>query len=257
MKISICAIVKDEKDLIEWIIYHKLIGFDHFYIYDNNDSPLKLNFEFCTVVRFPGSFVQIEAYKHYLSNFSQQSDYVCVIDADEYVVINGKNILESISKFPDHDAIVLNWKNFVNLNEKRSDGLLFDVVRHWQVTKNGYSPVIKTISKTKNLIDIDNPHYFIYNKEAKVLGADFLEQKDDKLLHNLIKEPIIWINHYYIKSLKEFKFKCEVRGRAVSGSGKCFLDELSPFKRITSKSTPILNWVEKVKNEKNKYFGEN
>ena len=39
-KISICCIVKNEDDLLEWALYHKLIGFDHIYIYDNNDSPI-------------------------------------------------------------------------------------------------------------------------------------------------------------------------------------------------------------------------
>lgn len=257
MKISICAIVKDEKDLIEWIIYHKLIGFDHLYIYDNNIKPLKLNFDFCTVIPFPGDFMQIEAYKHFIKNFSNESNYVCVIDADEYVVIQEQNILECISKFPEHDAIVLNWKTFVNMNEKRPLGLLFDVVRSWQITGLGYSPVVKSIAKTKYLKDIDNPHYFIYNKKAKILGADFTEQGSDKLLFNLNNQPNIWVNHYYIKSLEEFRYKCEIRKRAVSGSSKRFSEEIKPFNRLSNKPTPILGWVEKVKNEKNKYFGEN
>ena len=257
MKISICAIVKDEKDLIEWIIYHKLIGFDHFYIYDNNIEPLKLNFDFCTVIPFPGDFMQIEAYKHYINNFSNESDYVCVIDADEYVVIQEQSVLECISKFPEHDAIVLNWKTFVNMNEKRSPGLLFDATRDWQITGFGYSPVVKSIAKTEYLSDIDNPHYFIYNKKAKILGADFNEQGSDKLLFKLNKQPNIWINHYYVKSLEEFRYKCEVRKRAVSGSCKRFSEEIKPFKRLSNKPTPILDWVEKVKSEKDKYFGEN
>lgn len=252
MKTSICAIIKDEKDIIDWIIYHKLIGFDHLYIYDNNEFPLKLNFNFCTFIHYPGNFMQLNAYKHYINNFSKEYDYVCLIDGDEYVVINEMSISESISKFPDHDVIVLNWKNFINLNKKRPEGLLFDIVRNWQITKNGYSPVIKSIAKTKYIKDIDNPHYFEYNKKVRILGADFLEQKSDKIVHNLKKEPNIWINHYYIKSLEEFKYKCEIRGRAVSGNSKKTNKELNQFKKLSNKPTPILKWIDKVKDYRRK-----
>jgi len=36
---SICIMVKDEEYYIqEWLEYHRLIGFEHFYIYDNNSE---------------------------------------------------------------------------------------------------------------------------------------------------------------------------------------------------------------------------
>ena len=36
---SICAIFKDESlSIKEWIEYHKLIGVEHFYLYNNNST---------------------------------------------------------------------------------------------------------------------------------------------------------------------------------------------------------------------------
>ena len=34
-KVVICAIIKDEPDLEEWLAYHFIIGFHHVYLYDN------------------------------------------------------------------------------------------------------------------------------------------------------------------------------------------------------------------------------
>ena len=40
--LSICAIAKDELDLEEWVIYHHIVGVNHFYIYDNESKiPIK------------------------------------------------------------------------------------------------------------------------------------------------------------------------------------------------------------------------
>ena len=33
--LSLCCIIKDEKYLEEFIIYHHIVGVEHFYIYDN------------------------------------------------------------------------------------------------------------------------------------------------------------------------------------------------------------------------------
>lgn len=36
---SICAIVRNEaRYILEWIAYHKAVGIDHFYIYDNQST---------------------------------------------------------------------------------------------------------------------------------------------------------------------------------------------------------------------------
>ena len=44
IKLSVCAIIKNEdKYLIEWLIYYKMIGVTKFYIYDNNSSDNSKN----------------------------------------------------------------------------------------------------------------------------------------------------------------------------------------------------------------------
>jgi predicted MPP superfamily phosphohydrolase len=271
-KISICAIVKNEVDIKEWIAYHRAIGFDHLYIYDNNDEPLDLNCDFCTFVKFPGETQQINAYKHFIQNYSNQTEYVCMIDGDEYVVFKEKykDIKEIIQEFPeDLDALILNWKQFINKKE-RSDGLLFESNKQWQeynfckgykqpIKRLKYNKNIKTIAKTNTIKDIESPHYFIHNKNAQVYCGDLINkhsrsnnETNDNLANAIFQletEPLIWINHYYIKSLEEFKYKCEIRGRPTVVEKKNYQKELQSINDgdLREEPTEILNWVDRVK----------
>lgn len=271
-KISICAIVKNEIDLKEWLAYHKAIGFDHFYIYDNNEEPINLNYDFCTTVRFPGELQQINAYKHFIKNHANNTEYVCMIDGDEYVVFKEKynSIKEIIEEFPeDLDAVMLNWKQFINKQEKRDPGLLFDSVRKRQeynfckgykqpVKKLQFNKNIKTIAKTNSIQDVISPHYFIHNKQAKIYCGDLankhsrsFDEKNDQLanaIYQMETDPLIWINHYYVKSLEEFKYKCEVRGRPTVEVKKDYLKEIKYVNdnELVEDSNEILNWKEKV-----------
>lgn len=269
-KISICAIIKDEKDLKEWIAYHKVIGFDHFYIYDNNENPIELNYNFCTHIKFPGKNQQINAYKDFIKNYAKETEYVCLIDADEYVVFKEKykSVKEIIEEFPeDLDALMLNWKLFANKEEKRNAGLVFDIIRTKQqhISSRGYKQKvsisefdknIKTIAKTSTIHDVPNPHHFVHNKNAQVYCGDLINkhprsfsEKNDLIknsIYHLETDPLIWVNHYYIKSIEEFRIKCEIRGRADISSKKNYQKELAKINKLINDSNEILVWKQKV-----------
>lgn len=268
-KISICAILKDELDLKEWLAYHKAIGFDHLFIYDNNEKPLGLNYDFCTFIRFPGEVQQINAYKDFIDNHKNKTEYICLIDGDEYIVFKEKykSIKEVIEDFPeDLDALVLNWKQFINKEFKRKEGLVFESITKIQQYKfrkeyNGvientyFNKNIKTIAKTNSIVDVSSPHFFIHNKKAQVYCGDLVNKhlrsfldKNDLLnsTYQLETEPSIWINHYYIKSIEEFKYKCEIRGRPTTKEKKNFNKEIELINNLAEESNEILFWKEKV-----------
>lgn len=266
-KISICTIVKKETDLLEWISYHKVVGFDHIYIYNNDDQNLiKLKSNFCTFIEFPGENQQINAYKHFLKNYKKETEYICVIDADEYVVFNEKfsSIKEIIEIFPkDLDSIALNWKMFVNNSDTRSNLVLENKTWQKNIFKNkdeikilNFHKGIKTLSKTDVIDDIDDPHYFLYNKDPIIYCGDLINKKQiesrvhyKNQLFYLESDPILWINHYYIKSRPEFMYKCEYKGNGM-GVVKNYKNELSKFgNNLCEEPTNILNYKNKVLQE--------
>jgi len=92
-RMSLCAIVKDERplDLIEWLQYHKSLGFSEFILFDNNDEPQvaplmkAIGFQ-ASVIHYPGKRKQLQAYTDALAVFT--GDWCLFLDCDEYLCVN-------------------------------------------------------------------------------------------------------------------------------------------------------------------------
>lgn len=96
--LAACAIIKDEADyILEWIAFHRVVGFEYFYIYDNESSdgvgsllaPLEAH-GICTRTPWPRAqepdAPQTRAYRHAMASIGNQTTWLATIDADEFVV---------------------------------------------------------------------------------------------------------------------------------------------------------------------------
>lgn len=121
-KVSICAIFKNEaKYLKEWIEYHKIIGIEHFYLYNNNSED---NYEkvlepyikenVVTLIQWPKEQAQMQAYKDGIERFSSESEWITLIDIDEFLVpITKENIYDFLKPFQKNRPVVITyWKVF-------------------------------------------------------------------------------------------------------------------------------------------------
>ena len=98
-KVSICAIFKDEADYLkEWIEFHRIVGIEHFYLYNNNsvdnyDQVLKpyIDQGIVSLKNWPKPQSQMEAYQDFMDDNSLETEWVGFIDLDEYVVPNESN----------------------------------------------------------------------------------------------------------------------------------------------------------------------
>jgi len=97
MKVGICAIIKDCRApyLNEWLNWHRLIGVDVFYIYDNDSIiPLSTVVENMTGVfiqKWQGKNQQHLVYADCIKN-KKECDWIAFIDDDEFIVIEKGNI---------------------------------------------------------------------------------------------------------------------------------------------------------------------
>ena len=97
--LAVCVIVRNEGvRILEWLFYHYLLGFQHFYVYDN-DSTDGLRERLAPFVArgvvtltpwpgrgFPGP--QRRQIAHCLNTTNSTARWVGVFDVDEYVVYN-------------------------------------------------------------------------------------------------------------------------------------------------------------------------
>ena len=119
--ISLCIMFKDEAPYLrEWIEYHRMIGVDHFYLYDNNSSD---GYEAVirpyteegavTLIRWPQEHAQAAGYEDCIRKYQSESDWIGFIDADEFLVPTGENSLaDFLERFSRRPAVRICWRLF-------------------------------------------------------------------------------------------------------------------------------------------------
>ena len=124
-RFSIVACARWEQDAIsEWVAYHRSIGFDHIYLYCNDDDPSGLyerialdlsgRNEFITFRHCPFTGLQRSMYIHFLVHFAQETEWFIFLDVDEFLSLRA---CDGIASFMANyeavcDALYLNWVFF-------------------------------------------------------------------------------------------------------------------------------------------------
>lgn len=151
---SIAAIFKNEEPYLrEWIEYHRLIGTDHFYLYNNNStdgykSLLKPYIEegLVTIIDWPDGPVERDPYAvcHWV-NFTQvpcyenaikiraleETTWLAIIDIDEFIVPKKVDTMPDFLKpFESYPGVYVFWQNFgtSNVDVLPKDTLLIEAL---------------------------------------------------------------------------------------------------------------------------------
>jgi len=117
----VVAAARWESDsIVEWLNYYRFIGFDHAYIYCNDDTPEEM-YEavlpylagpdpFVTFHHYPIRGLQHAMYEHFLDRYVEACEWFAFIDLDEFILIRHHDtIRDFIASFPIRpDAIAFN-----------------------------------------------------------------------------------------------------------------------------------------------------
>jgi hypothetical protein len=222
-KLAICAIAKNENSSIqEWIYFHRVVGVEHFYIYDNDSViPLKETLSkeiiagFVTCIDFPGLSKQMPAYNDCLKNYWKDNKWIAFIDCDEFLLPKGGySVPDLLSKYYyNYGSLQVNWVVFgSNGHIEQPNGLVME--NYTKASTGAY----KSNLHTKAIVQSacikhagTNPHYFVLHS-----GFEAVNEKCEKVSGAFSKSHSvnrIQLNHYTIKSLEDFKAKI-AKGRA-------------------------------------------
>ena len=225
--LSLLCIIKNEEYLEEFIIYHQILGVEHFYIYDNESTiPIseRLNHyyfhKYCTVIPFPGMVKQMEAYNHCLEYYGNDTEWLVIIDGDEYILPKKHdNLVNFIKEYENYSAVAINWINFgSSYHQFRQKGFLIENYKYSEKTPDGH---VKSICRPEDVRKIINPHFVILKDNTRGY-VDPLKRPISLNRHNLYNKVsdttcVIQVNHYWGKSYQELEQKVN-RGRAMVGS---------------------------------------
>jgi hypothetical protein len=213
---SICAIFRNEAPYLrEWMEFHKLVGTERFFLYDNastDGSRATLEPYVASglaVVRdwphFPG---QLSAYADCIERHRDDSRWIAFIDLDEFLFSpTGRPIGELLPDFEEWPAVGVNWANFGTSGHLEKPGALVIESYLMRVRNPRARRTIKSIVDPRRVTGCDNPHFFEYRDgvavdelKRPIEGPDFARTESPSW-------SLLRVNHYWTKSEQEFREK--------------------------------------------------
>ncbi len=224
--LAVCAIAKDEGQYFqEWIEWHRNMGVEKFYIYDNESTDNTkevlapyIESGLVEYIYFPGDRVQLAAYDDCFERYRLEARWVAVIDLDEFIVpIRDNTIPQFLQPLEDYPVVEINWLNFGSGGaEKKEEGGVMERFKKHSLPNHRLNRHVKSIVDPRRIFT------FIGCHEAARISGKAVDSHGERIKKGFRdREPqhdVIRVNHYAVKSREEFVEK-QARGRA-SGKAK-------------------------------------
>lgn len=195
----VVAIFKNEKNAMkEWLTHHTKQGVEHFYLINNGstdeweseilDAPV-------TIVNDNTKHQQANLYnKHFFNEVKINSEWVMVIDLDEFVYARkDENISSSIKKYYNIDVIKLRWKMFgTNGHIKQPNSIIDGFTKRKKMIDDNHSGHVKSIVKSRMLKKFRIHEHETYN------CTEIFEPPIPS--ENSLSFANLQLNHYVIQS---------------------------------------------------------
>ncbi len=228
--VSICAIFKDEATYLkEWIEFHKIVGVEHFYLYNNNSSDnykdiLKpyIDDNIVTLIDWPQKQCQVEAYQDCAKKFSLETKWIAYIDLDEFIIPNQFDDIYSFLKQFDYSrpVVIVYWKNMGSSGKmyRDLDGLVIeDFVVGFRKCVNIGKCFFNTNYKYPDILTINYVHHLRANfKNILFFPVNVFDNICLWGMNKAFSENMpIQINHFLLKSFNEYVNKKSKRGGGI------------------------------------------
>lgn len=241
VSLAITCVAKNEGPYLkEWIEYHKIVGVERFYFYDNESSDntkeiLEPYINDGTVVYhfLPNHPItrqapQIEAYNDAIYRYRDITRWMAIIDADEFIVpIENNSISEFLDDYVQYPAVAVNWVCFDSnghIKKPTAHGglLTANYTRVKENHNNDMDRVVKCIVNPKKVL-----HYSIHNglyyKNYLAVTENFQHMRGNATQSHSSSK--IRINHYVTKSKEEYVNKISRNSGNNPTSGGCYVLE--------------------------------
>jgi len=223
--LSIAAVFKDEAPFFkEWIEYHKLLGVEHFRLYNNGSTdhyhevlaPYIQKGE-VTLIDWPSDPLQVKEVgwvtatqlpvcRDAIKSFRGLSKWLAIIDIDEFILpLEWDDIPSFLANYEQEAGVLLNWQNFgtSGLWDIPEHQLLIESLTWKTVEQSRYNQPVKSIIKPDK-VNITKqswcPHVWPYiSSTYQHISPNFRPWKMGKIEVSKAR-----INHYVLRTLSYF-----------------------------------------------------
>ncbi|TFZ60086.1 hypothetical protein E4V01_05655 [Methylorubrum sp. Q1] len=151
----------ETETVVEWLLYYKSIGFDHCYIYCNDDDPYEMysriisfiegDEPFVTFHHLPYQGQQDSCWMHFLSNHKHECEWFMFVDGDEFLALKPTNSIKTFmaEREDKADCIFFNWIWFgpQDFLERPAGSTLTQFIRRENLLER-MDPCVKTMTRS-------------------------------------------------------------------------------------------------------------
>jgi hypothetical protein len=220
----ICALFRNEELYMkEWIEFHKLMGVQHFYLYDNGSTDRSLEilkpyiksklvdlFSWPREANTQGEYLhslQLPIYRDALEIVKRKAKWAAFIDIDEFLFpVQEADLVTLLKKYSQYGGLVANWQMFGTSNRDHlNPGELLIEALIWKTPLASDSHhFIKSIVQPRKVKEILDPHSFHY-----IDGYYAVNSSGEPAIPGIGKHPSIVvdtvrINHYWFGTREWF-----------------------------------------------------
>ena len=245
--VLLSAMRNEGPDVLEWVAYHRMIGFGRIVVYTNgcDDGSDDL-------LDALASLGWVEHHRHTPAPEVAPQDAVAVlamqnpavlgaewllwIDADEFLNPAAGDLAGLIADLGDADGVALNWRNFGDSGHDVAPGdLVTAAFTRAAALQHRQSRTVKTLHRMDDRVQslfIHRPMWRagtavrVLAGSGQVLDSAFIhglkenERPEEMVERKLQSYALGQINHYVIKALERVAFKQKLRGNGLAAGGK-------------------------------------
>lgn len=210
-ELAVCAIFKNEAPYLkEWIEYHKIVGVQHFYLYNHESTDNYQEVLDCYIAdktvelvnwnepnfQFSG---QKKAYMDAITKVKGIVKWLAVIDIDEYLVPKlHDNLLDLLKDYENFGGLCVNWQMFGTSNVILKPGELLTEKLILKAPQDYHENLhIKSIVRPEHVVEPPHVHYFEYEKDYFQVNSN--KENFPKSQSSYVLVDKIQINHYWTK----------------------------------------------------------
>lgn len=219
-QLAIGAIFRDEAPYLkEWIEFHKLVGVQHFYLYNNYstddyESVLRPYIALGEVELIPWSYtssswenwlyeIQAGAYTHCISHAKESVKWLALIDIDEFLTpMRCNNIPDILKEYEAFGGVGFNWKLFGHsgLLDLEPHKLLIESLVMTAVHDRPTHLGIKSIVRPERVKECHHPHYVTYIDGFYHVNSNKESSIDLNGATNGVYYDQLVVNHYWSRT---------------------------------------------------------
>lgn len=214
---SVCAIFQDEAPYLkEWIEFHKLVGVQHFYLYNHRSSDDYLDVlrpyiqagivELIDKPKVANRIkvfnrLQCDCYTTCLKQAKGISKWVAFIDIDEYLFPTKEQTLRQVlENYEDFGGVSVNWHLFgtSHLAKMSPQRLLIEQLTRCSPKTFTLNRYMKCIVRPERASHFLNPHHPTYIEKFYQVNTDKIPS-EGPFFSSYVQTNRLCINHYWTR----------------------------------------------------------